>query len=549
MKLRFNFATARPVAHYARLCNQFLQHPNVKAIRHNDQGYAIEAEGEQPQLEQLADLLAATLPLSCWSTGTSTEAIEQFSGEAQELPYQYSDIAYCRHCLDKPTEDCRHCGTPADAVVDIDALVADFVEVGRASYRNHRGRRTVVALSQITAEHQQLMFCNGKDLNQALYIDNDGVLRLSGIEKPQLRLQPRPAFSQQHQLPRPLYNCHLADDRIAHQLALRLAERGVVAVAVECDYQPLLIAQWLNGPAALAGDPALTPLAVREPQQYSAHVGHYRACYHNDKVKLTRCDISKPVEPTKAAEYALQAMQQQQRFDDSTAVLYLSRQHQSGVIYKDRQGQIQWLVKLDYQDANPADRLTALASSSASAERLIERFQAKHGDWLAQLTATNHRRPRGNLSGIMAMVAWLWELDGGHDVQIAAEALLASALGHNQLKAPRIDFRLRKGEDAAEVDFLPALQAAISYRLADPDGAAGVAFGVIDSFADFVGNWIERLDADIGLSGLVLAGDEFDNPILLQQLRLRLARNIKLSLPQPLDIAGNNLALGALFCH
>ncbi len=45
---------------------------------------------------------------------------------------------------------------------------------------------------------------------------------------------------------------------------------------------------------------------------------------------------------------------------------------------------------------------------------------------------------------------------------------------------------------------------------------------------------------------MVLAGNEFDNPLLMDRLRLRLGKNLALRLPDPLGIAGTNLALGAL---
>ncbi|WP_298445467.1 hypothetical protein [uncultured Ferrimonas sp.] len=547
MKLRFSFATVRPVGHYAKLCNQFLQHPHVFGIGANDSGYWIEAEAEQAQLETLADLIAATFPLSCWVTATETVAIEEFSGEATPLPERLTPVAYCRHCHQHPSDHCSHCGTQADGVVDHFALVDTLLEQGQVSYDNRYGRRTLTLLSHIDKHTQALLFCQPQAVNTALYVDNGGVLLLSSQEKPQLRLQPRPEFAATHQLARPLYNCHLADDRISLAISNLLAERGIVAVGSDSDYQPLLVAQWLNGPAAMRGDVELAPLPVHQPLQPKVVVGDFEARYCDGFAHLSRTALGNRVAPELAAHYALEGLQQQQRFSDSTAVLYLSRQHQSGLIYKDSQGERQWLVRLPYADTNPADLLMQLAQSSDSGERLLAQFNAKHGDWLAQLTSSNHRRVRGNLSGVMAMVAWLLELDRGNDVEMAAETLLATALGHDQMTAPRIDYKLHHDEHGLVVDYLPAIQACLSYRLASPDTPQGVAFGVIDSFADFISTWVEQLDNDIGLDAVVLAGDEFDNPILLQQIRLRLGRNIALRLPQPLDLAGNNLALGAMY--
>ncbi|QIZ76426.1 hypothetical protein [Ferrimonas lipolytica] len=547
MKLRFSFATVRPVGHYAKLCNQFLQHPHVKAIYADDKGYFIEAEGEVAELEPLADLLASTFPLSCWVTATNTVVIEEFTGEARPLPVALTPVAYCRHCQDKQADDCSHCGTKADGFVDVHGLLETLLEFGQVSYDNRNGRRSLTLLNNLDKHTSSLMFCDPQALNSALYIDNSGVLMLSSQEKPQLRLQPRPEFTEQHQLARPLYNCHLADDRISLALAAMLAQQGIVAVGSDSDYRPLLISQWIDGPAAMQGDQELKPLPVREPVQHRAIVGEFEARYDDGHAYLSRTALSQAVDPQLAAHYALEGLQQQQRFSDSTAVLYLSRHHQSGLIYKNANGEREWLMRLPYADNNPADLLTKLVETSDTAERLLTRYQHQHGDWLAQLTGTNHRRVRGNLSGIMAMVAWLLELDCSNDAELAAEQLLATALGHEQLVSPRLDYKLEIDEEGIVVNWLPVLQACMSYRLASPDTPQGIAFGVIDSFADFVGNWIEQFDKDIGLNTIVLAGDEFDNPILLQQIRLRLGRNVTLKLPQPLDLAGNNLALGALF--
>ncbi|MGL4835657.1 MAG: NiFe hydrogenase, partial [Shewanella sp.] len=71
--IRFDFICAREVPFYAHLCNQYLHDETLKITIGCDAQhpfgtlrYFIEAQGEQAQLEQLADAIAADFLLSAW---------------------------------------------------------------------------------------------------------------------------------------------------------------------------------------------------------------------------------------------------------------------------------------------------------------------------------------------------------------------------------------------------------------------------------------------------------------------------------------------------
>ncbi|MBY5921602.1 hypothetical protein [Ferrimonas balearica] len=553
MKLRFDFATSRPVPLYGRLCNQFLRHPQVQAIGRHPSGYFIEAEGDEAQLSALADLIGRTFPLSCWLTDSSLKPITEFEGEARDINDPPPLLPYCQHCLETPKTLCPHCGaTPTlkDQPIEplLDTLAETLLTQGEVEYRTGQNRITLRRLDTLRAEDDSLLFCAIESLNHALHISEQGIKQLGSIEKPSLRLTPRAEFAQQHQLPRARYRVQQAADRLTLALTAKLSQAGVIAVGIEQSQPPMLLTTYGDTLVALENNRPPAPLATHEPLRHEAELLGYRAQWQDGRVRLSRTEQQLQPDPDWAAACALEGVRQLDRAPKRSAVLYLSRQHRSGLLYQDSEGEYQWLVRLpDASEGplNPTAMLDAIRAGSATGERLLNRYQevdAAHLQALADLPQTDLN---GSFHHLLAMAAWFSGVSQDPDPDLAGEAFLCLASRFTEQAAPRIDFAVDRIDGTLLVQWRRALQACLSYRLADPEQRAGVAFGVIDSFCDFVCNWVEQLDMNIGLEEVILAGDEFDNPVLLERLRLRLGKNMTLRLPA--DFGPTTLAIGALF--
>ncbi|GAA4875333.1 hypothetical protein [Ferrimonas pelagia] len=556
MKLRFSFHTEQAVPIYARLCNQILQHPLVKTIGRTEQGYAIEAEGDEAELSALAELIGKTFPLSCWLTHSETEAIEQFDGEAQPLAESRLEMTYCRHCRDLPSHSCRHCDSVSDghwlaehATLErwvqrhLDALLLD----GRTEFDCRHGHRELLLLEYVTPADEALLFCQPQALADALHIGRIGQLALSGLEKPQLRLVPRYEFVVAHNLPRALYQVQLADERLTLALCDALAARGICAVAIRSRFVPLQLSHCDQTPIALS-QPGVQSLITHPPRQQRSCYRGIEARWDGEKIAFsptTQADTALPL----AAAAALEGVRRQDRVPKRSAVLYLSKRHDSGLLYRSDSGQYRWLVRLPEIKRSVRQCLNDIEARNESSARLMQRCRSAFGDSLAR-AERSELIVGGSVSDAMAMAAWLLELEiptSDDDQAMAAEALIASALQHDSPVAPRIDAELAGGDGALELQWLRAFQSCLSYRLAGTESASALAYGFIDSFCDFVATWVEQLDADYGLDEVILAGDEFENPVLLDRLFSRLDRNVKIRLPSPLDLAGATLAMGGLF--
>jgi hydrogenase maturation factor HypF (carbamoyltransferase family) len=68
-----------------------------------------------------------------------------------------------------------------------------------------------------------------------------------------------------------------------------------------------------------------------------------------------------------------------------------------------------------------------------------------------------------------------------------------------------------------------------------------------DSLADYLANWLEHIDLNIGVHNIALAGNDLANETLCRRISLRLGKNFPLVVNRSLDLDGDNLAVGALY--
>ncbi|WP_028110918.1 hypothetical protein [Ferrimonas futtsuensis] len=551
MKLKFNFHCDRPVPYYAHRCNQLLTHPQVLTTGKTDNTYFFIAEGDQEQLSELAEQVGQEWSLSCWLERSELLPVEELEGDEHALAHGPVHNPYCGYCRDH-LQTCHHCGSEAQPSLDSDQLqqaVDTFLAKGQCTLATGSGLRRFRRLGNI--QPKQLMFCRAEALNTALHLSNQGVRLLSSLEKPMLQLLPKAEFAKANTLAHITYLCHLADDRISLRLAQKLADAGVELVAVEeVEPAPKLVLTFLEEkPLALSHRTQPGDIACPEaPLWDDAVIGGYRAEVNDGKLLLSE-DGRQNINDRWAAACAHHGATLFAPRGSTTATLYLSGNRPSGLIHQDDQGEYQWLVKLPEKWIAPNQILNAIAESAETGERLVARFRELHPERAATLDAMSDTPISGNLSSVMALIAWLLQVaEPGDDRLTAARKFTALALGHDGKNSPRIDFKLKRDDDEVlTVQPHKALQAALSYAMADENSIQATCYGLVDSFADFVANWVEQLDADVGIDQLALAGDEFASPALMDRIHRRLGNNFHLMWPEALDFDGSNLAAGGLF--
>ncbi|WP_394165717.1 hypothetical protein [Photobacterium piscicola] len=154
------------------------------------------------------------------------------------------------------------------------------------------------------------------------------------------------------------------------------------------------------------------------------------------------------------------------------------------------------------------------------------------------------------LSGLFAVVATVLGLSkSGHDsVQYLNDALIAKSLHNDSNQGHRVDFSLDMVNSKRTIDWAKMLGSLMSFSLVvDEVDYDKLAFGVMDSLADYIANWIERMDETTGIKAVTLAGSDFANEVLADRICLRVGKNFPIVTNRKLELDGSNLSAGALF--
>jgi len=134
-------------------------------------------------------------------------------------------------------------------------------------------------------------------------------------------------------------------------------------------------------------------------------------------------------------------------------------------------------------------------------------------------------------------IYYIWGLIGcvlgfGKDIKTSAEKLLTLANEALTKKGPRIDYKLKD----KNIDATWAIRTSMSFKLAGVDDNL-IAYGVIESFAEFLNNLYEGVNRDTELNGAIIVGDLFDGE-LLNKTYTYISKNYPTFTPKALPISG-----------
>ncbi|BDM64085.1 NiFe hydrogenase assembly chaperone HyaE [Shewanella sp. NFH-SH190041] len=601
MKLvRFELQCAREVPFYAQLCNRYLQHPTLDiTIAYQQGSYIIEAEGEQTALEQLAEQIAADFLMSVWLTGSQIRPVETRLGTQTPISLssaQWQD--YCQHCFtafgDNQSPEfgnllhtCPVCqGEKPWQQVEANnrAALTAFANKLLEGETLTLADGTALQLNQPFAHRDglaDLLVCNPNTLNQFFALDTDQVLALSALEKPFIRARCKTSdnFSDTR-LTDAGYRLCFSYQRQLIVLAEILRQRGVNFVFIRPG-APRTELTWMPGShhdagwAEITAHNALTLTPAPEPLHDDATLAHWQANWRKQQLSLTPLDthtgeIHNSDELAKSAllgallerQIAAGNTAKQPLNVAKTAGLYFSAAHDGKLVYTDNDTNVQTFLTLPTLPQHGAHILAALQQGKQAAvtARFAEKFPATLAR-LARYDFAAEPQSRASLSALSACAAILLDLgqleaadtttDARPQDTVSSLALALQFTGqqHQGKNAPRIDYPLvTLAEDQGlSIDWLRTLGSVMAFRLADPDSAPHIAFGVHDSMADYFANWIEHLDQKWGIDRVALSGDEMANSLLAQCLALRIGKNFELLINRRLPLDGANCAAGALY--
>ncbi|WAL77224.1 NiFe hydrogenase [Shewanella sp. DAU305] len=628
--IRFDFTCSRQVPLYTHLCNQYLNYDalniSIGCDGQQDFGqhsYFIEAQGEQTQLEQLADAIAADFLISAWLIDSSINAIDEPQGSKTLLPYSQSGSSpaiapFCQQCypligdnqsakfgmLDLACPCCKGETqlTPAQKALtlsDIKAMVQrlftlDMVTQGIATQSSINQSPLILAAAddlQLSltpfalplGERPQLLICNPNTLNAHFCLNDAQVLALSSIEKPLICARP----TQDHdKLSAPLYDICFAYSRVILVLAEVLRQKGIDWVYIQGKHNRPKLA-WVDGAWAqiaskdLGSTQAQTkhfiaPEPLREKVSLHGYQAQWQAAKRsrshqgelsvavlaqssetanaaNTEVEQASTSLTTHAENHAIADAALFSALLKGKFTShrqakNAAVIYLSHTHASQIVTCDNKGDTELFFALPELPDNGYEIFHQLDSSPQKA--VAQKFKSLFpDDYLKLLSLKLHGR-RDNLQSLWAIAAILIGLNPQEETQSQerlSDALMAAAMRYHGANAPRIDYPLTKGEAHRSLNWCKTLGTVLSFRIAGNDDPSQLAFAMQDSLADYLSNWLEHIDLNIGVHNVALAGNELTNETLCKRISLRLGKNFPLVINRSLDLDGDNLAVGALY--
>ncbi|WP_063266198.1 hypothetical protein [Shewanella mangrovi] len=533
----------------------------------------IEAEGEQAPLEALANELAQDFLLSTYLLESRIVPAAERLGSNKPLKETDAQLPFCQHCQPQFGDNqhanfaqlvlpCSHCH--GERVIednaDLAALqVADLVNLATQLLSGETITLTdVIGSIQLGRQpfndgDSAVLVCNPNTLSEHFVLENRQVLSLSSIEKPLLLLKPQPTSG----ISQSLIPVGFAASRLQQVLCELLRVKGVdwlyIKGAKRSVFANVLGVDLPVQSQACQLTQAGTGFTLAEPLHESVRFGNYVAVASGNRKQpqiisslSTEQNVWDSTDTRKAAECAALALGAEFGQSSHYALIYFSEQYDSQILVRDDKGSLTSFLTLPKLPANGSAIHAAMQISEHAG--VWQKFVGQQPAILERLLALDlNDYSAATLNSLWAVAAVLIGLNG-ESAKSLATSFVSSAMANCSANSPRIDFPLVKREDGSStIDWTKAIGTLVSFRLAGDNDEAKLAFAMHDSLADFIANWIERLDLNSGIERVYLAGSDIANPVIVKRLGLRLGKNFPMASSQQQDLDGALLATGALY--
>jgi len=593
MRIAFKFHYIHDNGLFSRLFNRIEELSDVPLSVHNDgQHYMIVADGNQETLEQLAEQISLLIPRSLFLEDSKIEAVD----EGDELTFDPLSenntsfkVPYCPECqksvidtLD-PFTSCSVCGF-SNASLCLDDLMThtgvetanskDFfqqlasllIEKGELTLPTFNGTRHF-SLLHSEVKGQGILICDPSDISERFLITQVELDALMMVEKPTVRLKAKLKFRAENELEDPFYPVFFADDKITLALTTAIKDKNIDAVF--CDHIPTLrVASALEEHMIVTVGRDMLPykldMGLEHPsfcesggiQAYGDTKGVVVASKINlndrpvihyvPKDETTQVANAIHFEPAHAAMRSI--VVEHDLKDQSLCAIYLSKDHPSHIFsFSKKIGYTPMLLFTDQNISQPVDMLEAIRTMDERGSRLVDNFQDKFPelyDKIIQTKFTTHADV-SDITKVWAMAAVFLGLYNGDDAYESFEVLESTAIEYNGKSGPRIDYKVISNDEGYQLDMRLAIRSAMSFKLAGLDDYL-LSFGFIDSLADFIAQQAENADANIGINGVALSGNLFENRQLIMRAYNGLSVNFPVYRNERLSIDDANIALGAI---
>ena len=556
MKIQFAFESSKPLPLYRSLSAVMAkQHACVHRTFQTASSFVIEAKGEQTELESLAQYVAQVFPVSVFLTKAGIQPIENWSAQKDEALIDNAPLtlAYCPHCSAKfaklnhanfgQTElPCEWCNGHTQDLIDtwdVQKTLTTLLDKETVQITLH-GQTVCLSLPKSTQKSTDVMITHSTVIKRHFMASDTQLLGLSAIEKPAMILVPTEANTQvATQTPMRVF---FPQTRKALVLSEQLRLKGIDWIFVESMDANLSLFEvvrfgemWqpVRFPIRHTGELYNWPEPLRDStsanQRYADvqnNTIHYGSLPH---AKQTLIDKWQAV----AQLHALKAQNKIGRHHCS--VVQLSQVHGCECLTLGALNDQHTLFH--FSDIPNTGEAIFDAMVGGGYQVVIEKYIARWPDRMRILVEKHWQDNVKGIAQVWRVCAILLGL-GEETSQLQTAAMRYQ--GHN---GPGIDYSIENGD----LQWVKTLGSVMSFLLADDAQPNKIAYGCYDSFADNLATWLDDQQAAVNLGDVLLCGDEFANPLLIERVRLRLEKNIPLKTLTDFGLSDFSAAIGALY--
>ncbi|MCH4598636.1 protein hydE [Helicobacter pylori] len=192
---------------------------------------------------------------------------------------------------------------------------------------------------------------------------------------------------------------------------------------------------------------------------------------------------------------------------NNSIVLYLSFKHPTRLLLH-ANGSLKTLLSVSF-DFNQSFNLL---KQDEKASRMLKNYATKFPNFYARLLElSNHNLGGANLLDFFQILGFVL----GYSEDFCAQSVIPLAKECLRPKGPRIDYKILKNDSLKlALNFSKIMHSAMSFRLAGVENEI-LSLGILDSLAEFLGNFIWDNAQNFSVQEVTIAGDFFGEKVFL----------------------------------
>ncbi|GAA8307796.1 hydrogenase biosynthesis protein HydE [Helicobacter pylori] len=192
---------------------------------------------------------------------------------------------------------------------------------------------------------------------------------------------------------------------------------------------------------------------------------------------------------------------------NNSIVLYLSFKHPTRLLLH-ANGSLKTLLSVSF-DFN---QIFNLLKQDEKASRMLQNYATKFPDFYARLLELSKYQLGGaNLLDFFRILGFVL----GYSEDFCAQSVISLAKECLRPKGPRIDYKILKDDSLKmALNFSKIIHSAMSFRLAGVENEI-LSLGILDSLAEFLGNFIWDNAQNFSVQEVTIAGDFFGEKVFL----------------------------------